>query len=780
MHKFQQFPYSYLIAAAALALALLVRWAFDPILGDLLPFITLYAAVAVTVWIGGWRPALLVTLLSYVAVAWWFIEPRPDSPVSLSEPRAFVGMILYFATCAIVIMFGDGMRRAQKRAEAAALEARTKQAALEHEVAEHRRTEEALRAAEGELDIIVSRTPLLLTRCTKDLRYAYVNQASARFLQLRPEDIIGRRIDEVVGREALAAIMPYVERVLGGEPVEFEMEVPYTFPGRRFMHATYVPHHDPQGRVIGWVASIMDVTVQKEAELALRQSEERFRLMADAAPVLIWISDTDKLCTWFNKQWLNFVGRSMEQELGNGWTENVHPDDFDSCLQTYVQSFDQRRPFSMEYRLRRHDGEYRWVLDTGIPLYDASGEFTGYIGSCIDITDRRQAEEALMDADRRKDEFLATLAHELRNPLAPIRNAVQILRFKMPPDPDPDLAWADEVIERQITQMARLIDDLIDVARITRGRMELRKERVDLAEVLRSAVETSRPLIDGPGHVLTVDLPSEPIALDADLTRLAQAFANLLNNAATYSEPPGRIFLGARRDGSDVIVSVRDTGIGIPPEMLSRIFESFTQVDRSLERTQSGLGIGLMLVKQLVELHGGSIDAHSAGPGTGSEFTVRLPVAAPAGPAEAPPPDASRPVDGAHARAGAAPLSAGHRPRILVADDNQDAARSLCKMLGLLGYETRIAFDGREALAAAAEFRPDVALLDVGMPELNGYEVAASIRRETWGKDMLLMAVTGWGQVEDQRRTLESGFDRHLVKPVDPTDLAALIQASRS
>jgi CheY-like chemotaxis protein/two-component sensor histidine kinase len=301
------------------------------------------------------------------------------------------------------------------------------------------------------------------------------------------------------------------------------------------------------------------------------------------------------------------------------------------------------------------------------------------------------------------------------------------------------------------------------VSRITRNKLELRPERVELAKVVDGAVETCRPLLASSGHELTVALPPDPVYLDADFTRLAQVFSNLLNNAAKFSEPGGRIALAAERRGSEVVVSVRDGGIGIPREMLPHIFDMFTQADRSLERSRGGLGIGLTLVKRLVDMHGGSVEARSPGPGQGSEFLVRLPLAI-SGPRPGPPPPDDHP-----------PPAAPARRRVLVADDNKDAAASLSVMLRILGYETCTAYDGAEALEAAARFRPAVALLDIGMPKTNGYEVARRIRQEPWGKDMVLLAVTGWGQAEDKQRTREAGFDHHLVKPVDPTALAQLL-----
>jgi signal transduction histidine kinase len=373
----------------------------------------------------------------------------------------------------------------------------------------------------------------------------------------------------------------------------------------------------------------------------------------------------------------------------------------------------------------------------------------------------QQRTQELTEADRQKDEFLAMLAHELRNPLAPIRNVVHILPLKSPPEPE--LQWGLEVIERQLQQMTRLIDDLLDLSRITRNTLDLRKEHLDLGEVLQAAVETSRPLIEARGPAFVVTLPPEPTALDADPIRLAQLITNLPDNAAKYTDRGGHIWLTAERQGSEAVVTVRDTGIGMRADLLPRVFEMFMQGDRSLQRSQGGLGISLTLAKRIVELHGGTITAHSDGPDQGSTFIVRPPVASaplPARPRASPEHERTAPTVSR---------------RILVVDDERISAVSLGKLLRIKGHEIRTAHDGLEAVAVADEFRPDVVLLDIGLPKLNGYEVAYRIRHQPWGQGLVLIAVTGWGQEADRQCSQEAGFDHHLVKPVDPSTLAHLL-----
>jgi len=401
--------------------------------------------------------------------------------------------------------------------------------------------------------------------------------------------------------------------------------------------------------------------------------------------------------------------------------------------------------------LIRRDGSEVAIEDSGAPILDRSGGTIGVVLVFRDASRERAAEHALLEADRRKDEFLATLAHELRNPLAPIRQAARVARA--PAATESQVRWAHEVIERQVHNMARLLDDLLDVSRITRGMMEIRKELIELQAVMDAAIEIARPAIEARNHALSVECQLRT-KVYADPLRLAQVIANLLTNAAKYTEPHGQIRLTAQCDGGELILRVSDTGIGIAAEMLPRIFEMFVQVKSVLDKSEGGLGIGLALARGLTELHGGSLEAQSAGLGSGSTFTLKLPLSQTA---------TARPSDGASD----AVVQRGPARRLLLADDNVDSAESLAMLLRLQGHEVEVVHDGVEAWRRLQELRPHFALLDIGMPKINGYEVARRTRAEPWGTSIKLIALTGWGQERDRREAIEAGFDQHLVKPVD-------------
>ncbi|HET6164101.1 MAG TPA: PAS domain S-box protein [Planctomycetota bacterium] len=813
------------------------------------------------------------------------------------------------------------------------------------DVTERRLAEERLRRSEADLKRFAETESRLATivQCSDDAIISKSLDGTVRSWNTGAERIFGYTAEEMIGRSILLLIpadrtreeAEIVARMARGERIDHYETVRIAKGGRRLHVSISVsPIRDAAGRVVGASKIARDVTAQREAEQARRQSEEQFRQLADALPQIVWSARPDGVLEYCNDRWFEFVGAKRGDPGAQSWRPILHPDDLLRSMEVWDGCIRSGNLFQIEYRFRdRRTGGYRWFLARAFPMRDDDGRIVRWIGTCTDIDDTKATEErtrfladasgelavltdyrttlqkvaglsvpyfadwcavdvqeadgsirrvavahrdparvalahelfrrhppqpgdahgvarvlrsgesewvpfipdalqaapvqdeeqarmarelglksyictplrsrrgtlgaltfataesgrvfdandvaaaedlasraaiaidnahllaTLKESDRRKDEFLAMLAHELRNPLAPIRNSVQI--FRAHGMPVPDLQWATEVIDRQVRQMTRLVDDLLDVSRITRGRIELRRQPVDLAEVVASAVEASRPLIDKRRHELTVTIPAQPIRLDADPTRLAQVLSNLLNNAAKYMDPCGRIGLAASQEGGDVVISVRDTGIGIKKEVLPRIFDMFMQGDPGSEQSEGGLGIGLTLVRRLVELHGGSVEARSDGLGKGSEFRVRIPAAGAA--------------EGATARRPEVQAASAAPRRILVVDDNHDAADTLRLLLKKTGNEVNTAHDGIEAVDVAESFRPEIVLLDLGLPKLSGYEAARRIRAQAGGDEMVLVALTGWGHEEDRRRSLEAGFDVHMTKPVEFTALRRLV-----
>jgi PAS domain S-box-containing protein len=741
----------------------------------------------------------------------------------------------------------------------------------------------------AELRRLLDRLPELICQIDASGRYQFANKAYVERFGRSLESVVGRHISEVIGASAYAAIAPHVERALGGEHTEFEIEIPYE-KGPRLVKATYAPERDPSGTVTGFVASIVDqtarrqaeealrlsrehlnfivestevgvwscdlpfdvllwnakckehfglppdavvtintfydrmhpddvertrhaidasiasrvnydteyrtlpregetafrwvramgraayapdgtpvrfdgvtvdITAQKEREALLREREAYFRYMADHAPAMLWVTDAQGRATYLSKQWYEYTGRAPQDELGFGWLQDVHADDRQATQDVFLGAHARRIPFTIDYRLRRHDGHYRWAVDAGVPRFTAAGEFEGFIGSVIDVHERKVVEQALAEGDRRKDEFLATLAHELRNPLAPLLTALHLIQHGGADQRMRDRALP--IMERQVTQLVRLVDDLLDVSRITRGKLNLQLEPVDLAKVIDGAIEATHASVAAQAHQVEVRMPDAPVILYGDATRLSQVFQNLLNNAAKYTPRGGHIQIHAETRDDRVNVRVVDNGIGFTPDDADRIFDMFVQAEESKEFAQGGLGIGLTLVRQLVLMHDGTITARSEGKGRGSEFDITLPLVVDANEAQA--------LD-LHER----DERGTPQRRILIADDNEDAAATLALLLERDGHAVRTAPDGVQALTVAAAFQPEVVLLDIGMPRLNGYDVARSLRRLPFGSSILIAAVTGWGQPRDHERSRAAGIDRHFRKPVAPADLRRLLR----
>jgi len=493
---------------------------------------------------------------------------------------------------------------------------------------------------------------------------------------------------------------------------------------------------------------------------ALRESEACFRQLADAIPQIVWSATPDGRFDYYNRRWYDLTGLQDDQP-GEGWSLLLHPEDLEHSVNCWRHAIRSGQGYQTEYRLRDLQGGYRWYLERAVPVRDESGAVIRWLGTGTDIDDRKRAEEALKEAAQRKDGFLAMLGHELRNPLGPIRNAVHVLRST---DPTATAARrARDIIDRQATHLARLVDDLLDVAKVSRGALRLQKRRLDLTRLVRDAVEDHRALLEGKDLALSVELLDSPLWVVGDPTRLSQVVGNLLQNAHRFSDPRGRVkvALAAKPADGTAVLTVQDTGVGMSPALLGRLFEAFSQTDPGLEHGRGGLGLGLALVQGLVELHGGTVGAYSEGPGKGSRFTVRLPL---------PQHDAALPALTSRPHFGEPSLG------ILVIEDRPDAAESLQMVLEARGYRVEVAHTGPAGVEAGRRFRPDVVLCDIGLAdEMDGYGVAQAFRRDPDLAAAYLIALTGYGQEVDRRRAREAGFDLHLTKPVDPEALGQLL-----
>jgi PAS domain S-box-containing protein len=553
-------------------------------------------------------------------------------------------------------------------------------------------------------------------------------------------------------------------RALRGEEAPrdiLEIE-PFGAPGmRKTILNCGAPVRDADGRIIGSIVAQMDITDQVRAEAALRDSEAKFRTITDAMPQMVWSTLPDGYHDYFNQQWYRYTGMPEGFTDGDEWNGMFHPDDRGRALEAWQQSLATGKPYEIQYRLRHHSGEYRWALGRALPIRDSSGAIIRWMGTCTDIHDQKLAEEALRDADRRKDEFLAMLAHELRNPLAPISAAAELMEIAVLDELR--IKETSRIISRQVRHMTGLVDDLLDVSRVTRGLASLAKDELDVKRIVSDALEQVRPLIESKRHHLAMELAREPAHVIGDQKRLVQILTNLLNNAAKYTPEGGSIHIRMETTQDEVILSVADNGIGIAKELQRHIFELFAQAERTSDRSQGGLGIGLALVRSLVELHGGSVTCESEGLGKGSCFSVRLPRLVRREQAR----NDQRAVHLASASA--------KRLRILIVDDNADAANMLSMYLETMGHEVIVEHAPRRALERARIEKPSVCILDIGLPDIDGNELARRLRSQPETAKAALIAVTGYGQEQDRKNALAAGFSHHLVKPVDTGKLTAIL-----
>jgi PAS domain S-box-containing protein len=678
----------------------------------------------------------------------------------------------------------------------------------------HRRVTEAMRDNQrianerlALIDTIYASAPVGLCFVDRELRYISVNNALAEMNGHSPDYYLGKTVRQAVPELADVVEAHYRRVIDSGQPViDVEVSSAALSNQRRYWHCSYYPVHNAGGALLGVNVAVREITEQKQAEantlflldvgecirfaadadellwavsvalgehlqasrcafIEIDTGEDRFTVRRDYHPHMPSLVGSYSLSTFSPK--VVAAGQSGQTTVINDVASDPRTTEFVEAYRKLGVGAYVAVPLIREGKLvsglivvmaEPHEWHEREI--TAIKMV---AERTWLAAEKL-LLDRalRESDAALRDADRRKDEFLATLAHELRNPLSLMRNIVTLQQTPGTPENDPN--WGRDIIDRQVNYLTRLTDDLFDVSRITREKLELQKERLNLADIIKAAVESCRPMIDLRQHELTVSMPQDEIYLDADRVRLTQVFMNLLNNAAKYTPDPGHIWLNVEPTGNIVEVRVRDTGLGIAPENLPHLFELFYQVDHSYTRSEGGLGLGLTLVHRLIVLHGGKVEARSAGVNRGSEFIVQLPLA-----------HHQVVSAGRHAADGKGGLPAARSRRILVADDFPQSAETLARLLRHDGSEVRIAQDGAEAFETAADFRPDVVVLDIAMPKLNGYEAARKIRSQPWGKQMLLVALTGWGQQQDRQRTREAGFDAHLTKPVNYSAIMDLL-----
>tara|TARA_R110002072_G_scaffold184644_1_gene341158 strand:+ start:11862 stop:15365 length:3504 start_codon:yes stop_codon:yes gene_type:complete len=619
------------------------------------------------------------------------------------------------------------------------------------DVTERRQSEEFQHRATQTLLTVIEQSPLGIYLVDGDFKIAQVSLgAGPAFQNVQP--VLGRDFEEVMHtiwppKFANEAVRIFRHTLKTGEP--------YVSPGLTEKRKDLGETESYEWQVnritladgsYGVVCYFFDSTRLQQAADALRESEVRFRMLADNMTQLAWTCHHLGECNWYNQRWYEYTGRTFEEMQGWGWRQIHHPDHVDRVVEKIQRAANAGEIWEDTFPLKGKDGQYRWFLSRAVPIRDEEGKIVRWFGTNTDVNELRETQQLLHDADRRKDEFLAMLAHELRNPLAPIRSGLDLLAIA----DDDEHRDVVRVMQEQVTHVVRLVDDLLDVSRIMRGKVELRKERIEFQSTVRKAIDAVQDVIESHGHSLSITLPEETVWLEADPVRIVQVLENLLSNATKYMDGSGAIELSAFVKDDSLFIQIKDEGIGIDQEFLPNVFELFAQSDRSLDRSKGGLGIGLTLVKQLLEMHGGNIHAESDGLGKGSSFHIELPIASPSEPKDVP----------------MELESDGQARRIAVIDDNRGAVLLLSKLFEKLGaHEVHTANDGEAALELIRKVHPEIVLLDIGLPGLSGYEVAAAIREDSQFDDILMVALTGYGQDQDRLKSKTAGFDEHLVKP---------------
>lgn len=613
-----------------------------------------------------------------------------------------------------------------------------------------------------------------IAECSTDGRFRRVNDHMCEITGYAREELLQKTIADITHQRDRERDLVALAQMQNDDHDEYRVEKRYLHKNGDviWVQVSVSPLHDDDGAVSSYLGIIREITSRKRAERLVRESETQFHQLADSIPQLAWMTKPNGEVFWFNKRWYDFTGTKLSEMEGWGWQAVIHPDVLPAVLAGWRSSLASGEPFEMTIPLKGKDGSYRPFLTRGQPLRNETGKIVRWFGTNTDIYHRQQLEEQLRQTaaelttlNQHKDQFLAALGHELRNPLAPIRTGIDLIRKSTDIHRTHEIA---DVMQRQVRHMVRLVDDLLDIARVTRGKLTLRQFNIDLTHCINEAIVATKLFIDQAQCSLTFDPPSCDVVVFGDADRLLQVFSNLLHNAAKSTPPGGRIAIdiSLSEDEKDVVVSIRDTGIGLRKEQLVEIFNLFSQVQRTDGVQGGGLGVGLSMVKAIIEMHGGSVAATSAGRGAGATFTIRLPHVA----------DTAidvRPADRNPARE----PTTKDRLRVLVVDDNMTAADLLTDAISEIGYDVATVYNGRDAVVHARHERPDIILMDIGMPVMDGHEAARAIRAEPWGGTIRLIALTGFGQQSDRDKSIAAGFDDHIIKPVDIDDIEALLDA---
>jgi PAS domain S-box-containing protein len=745
--------WGYAVAVLACIAAWGLRALLDPLLGAQITYAPLLLSVAFAAWYGGLGPAVFATLLG-AAISWYgYLSPR-DRFGALDMDDA-VQLGLYCAAALCIGGIASALRASRERAQALTREVLAREAGLE-------RTRSELAAERDRFQITLQSIADAVIATDAQGNVTFANDCAAALTGWSAAEATGkplarifRTLDEQTrkttgvalegGKEDATAGMMLIARDGTERAVESKVS------------AIRSRNRSPGG----FVLVFRDTTEARHARAAIEESEARFRVMADQTPVPLWMSDAARRYIYLNRAWLEFTGRSIDDEQGDGWTAGIHPEDFGPRQVAFAEAFEAKKSFTLEYRLRRHDGVYRWMLDHGAPRFDGDGAFAGYIGVCLDISERKEAAATLGIFEQRKNAFLASLAHELRNPLAPIRSSVELLQ-RVPVGDDPRVVRAREIIERNCARLAGLVDDLLDLSRIDSGDIRMRRDPLDVAPIVERAVARHAALVRDRGQQLGVDLPRERLRIEGDAERIEQMLGILIGNASKYTPSGGEIGVSARTSGEAIEIIVTDSGVGIDDDMQPLLFELFDRASTGVANAQQRLGTGLAIVARLARLSGGTVSAHSAGKDQGSRFVLRLPAFAPS-------PDATS----GNGNGDAARRSA----RLLIVDDNVDAADAIGTLLSLNGFDVATAHEPDAAMERAIAFVPDVILLDIGLPGMTGFELARKLHAHPAMARAKLIAITGYGQAGDSGQARTAGFDGYLVKPVDLDQLCARIQA---